>query len=471
MTPESQILPRFEDRAAAQLRKRQLPLIIGKATDSREARRREAFAPYDLPGLREAAEGIRAHTVANLDTYLERFATRAEARGTKVFFAATAREATDYVRDVAARHSVQNVVKGKSMAAEEIGLNHALEADGLSVVETDLGEYIVQLANEPPSHITAPAVHKTRDEIARLFSARHGRSLPDNPEVLTAFARDALRGTFLRADMGISGVNFAIAETGSFMLVTNEGNGRMVTSLPRLHVAIMGMERIVPSHRELALLLPMLVASAGGRPVTTYFSFINGPRLLQEPDGPDEVHVVVVDNGRSNILATEFQSVLHCIRCGACQNVCPVYRQVGGHGYGSVYGGPIGAVLTPLLVGFEKAGDLPHASSLCGACTEVCPVRIPLHEHLLALRREVAKAERPATEIVAFRAWSAAWRKPWRYRMSIRFSRLGQRLFVRRGRIRRAPFLLSRWTRGRDLPPVARRTFQERWRAGRKDEG
>src|SRR5580765_7725625 len=220
----------------------------------------------------------------------------------------------------------------------------------------------------------------------------------------------------MNADVGVCGVNFAVADSGSFALVTNEGNGRLVTSMPKVLIAIMGMERIVPSFRELGLLLPMLVASASGRAVTTYFSFVNGPRLPSEVDGPDEVHVVVLDNGRSDILATEFRSVLHCIRCGACQNVCPVYRQVGGHGYGSVYGGPIGAVLTPLLVGFEKAGDLPFASSLCAACTEVCPVKIPLHEQLIALRREVVKARQPVVERAAFRGWSMAWSTARRYR-------------------------------------------------------
>jgi L-lactate dehydrogenase complex protein LldF len=463
VTPETEVYRRFEDRAARQLRKTQLPLIIGKATDSRESRRRQAFEGLDLPALRTAAEAVRAHTLANLPTYLDRFAERAEVRGTNVFFAATAEEAVDHVRKLVADRGARLVVKGKSMAAEEIGLNHALEGDGVDVVETDLGEHIVQLAHEPPSHITAPAVHKTRAEIASLLSASYGRQLPPEPEVLTEFARQALRQKFLDAQVGISGVNFAVAETGSLALVTNEGNGRMVTSLPPVHVAIMGMERIVPTFRELELLLPMLVASASGRPVTAYFSYLNGPRLPGEIDGPDEVHVVVLDNGRSRILGGEFRSILHCIRCGACQNVCPVYRQVGGHGYGSVYGGPIGAVLTPLLVGFERAGDLPHASSLCGACAEVCPVGIPLHEHLLGLRREVAKAQRPLLEATGFRLWSLAWRRAGRYRLFARLSRLGQRLFSRQGQIRRAPFPLSRWTGGRDLPPVAGRTFRERW--------
>jgi L-lactate dehydrogenase complex protein LldF len=463
MTPEAELRPRFADRATNQLRKRELPLIIGRATDSRETRRRQAFAGLDLPALRAAAEAVRAHTLANLPEYLDRFAERAEARGTKVFFAATGEEAVDHVRKLIADRGARLVVKGKSMAAEEIGLNHALEADGVQVVETDLGEHIVQVAKEPPSHITAPAVHKTRGEIARLLSEHYGEELPPEPEVLTEFARQALRPAFLEAGVGISGVNFAVAETGSLSLVTNEGNGRMVTTLPPVHVAIMGMERIVPSFRELELLLPMLVASASGRAVTTYFSFLGGPRRPGEVDGPDEVHVVVLDNGRTRILGGEFRSILQCIRCGACQNVCPVYRQVGGHGYGSVYGGPIGAVLTPLLVGFEKAGDLPHASSLCGACTEVCPVGIPLHEHLLGLRREVAEARRPGVEAAGFRAWSTAWRSAGRYRSFVWISRIGQRLFTRRGRIRRAPFPLSKWTGGRDLPPLAARTFRERW--------
>ena len=463
MTPEAEVRRRFKDRATHQLKKKQLPIIIGRATDSRELRRRAAFESLDGPALRAAAEAVRAHTLANLATYLEQFADAAEAKGTKVFFAGTGEEAVDYVRKVVADRGARLVAKGKSMAAEEIGLNHALEADGVEVVETDLGEHIVQVAQEPPSHITAPAVHKTRAEIAEVMSAHHGTQLPADPEALTEFARQALRPAFLDAQVGISGVNFAVAESGSFNLVTNEGNGRMVTSLPPVHIAIMGMERIVPSFRELGLLLPMLVASASGRSVTTYFSFINGPRLPGEVDGPDEVHVVVLDNGRSRILGGEFSSILHCIRCGACQNVCPVYRQVGGHGYGSVYGGPIGAVLTPLLVGFERAGDLPHASSLCGACTEVCPVGIPLHEHLLGLRREVAKERGLAAERAAFRTWAAAWRTPRRFGLFVRASRLGQRVFVRGGRIRKAPPPLAGWTRGRDLPVVARKTFRERW--------
>jgi len=253
--------------------------------------------------------------------------------------------------------------------------------------------------------------------------------------------------------------------------VTNEGNGRMCSTLPKVHIALMGMERIVPSFRELAVMLPLLTGSATGQRATAYLNVVGGPRGEDDVDGPEEVHVVVLDNGRSKLLGTEYRSILHCIRCGACQNVCPVYRQVGGHGYGTVYGGPIGAVLTPLLDGFERAGDLPVASSLCAACTDVCPVRIPLHEHLLSLRRDVARERAGAAERSAFRTWSEAWRRPWSYRLAARLGRLGQVAFARGGRIRRAPFPLSRWTSGRDLPPIASRTFRERWKRSRRGAG
>jgi L-lactate dehydrogenase complex protein LldF len=274
-----------------------------------------------------------------------------------------------------------------------------------------------------------------------------------------------LRERFLAAGAGITGANFGVAETGAVVLVTNEGNGRMCSTLPPVHIALMGMERVVPSMRELSVLLPLLTGSGTGQRVSTYVSLLGGPRRPDELEGPEEMHVVVVDNGRSAILPTEFRSALHCIRCGACQNVCPVFRQVGGHAYGGTYGGPIGAVLTPLLAGFERAGDLPHASSLCAACTEVCPVRIPLHDHLLALRREVARDRASRGERLAFRLWAAAWRTPGRFRWFARVSRVLQAPLTLGGRrVRRAPFPLSRWTRGRDLPAVARRTFRERWR-------
>jgi L-lactate dehydrogenase complex protein LldF len=432
--------------------------------DHRAVQRARAFAGTDEGAMRAAGEAIRVHTIAGLDRYLERFAAAAEARGTNVFFAATAAEAVDYVRRVIGDHGAKLVAKSKSMVSEEIGLNPALEADGIEVVETDLGEYIVQLAHEPPSHITTPAIHMTRGQIRDLLNRVHGTDLPDDPTALTRFARDALRETFLAADVGISGVNFAVSDTGSLVIVTNEGNGRMCTSLPRVHIALMGMERIVPSFRELSLMLPLLTASATGQRVTTYFTFVNGPRLPEEPDGPDEVHVVVIDNGRSAILGSRYRSVLNCIRCGACYGACPVFRQVGGHAYGGVYGGPIGAVLTPLMDGLEVAGDLPHASSLCIACTAACPVNIPLHEHLIDLRRDVAHGRATRKERLAFAWWGLLWSGSRGYRWSVRLARLGQRPLARGRRIRRAPFPLSLWTQARDLPAVARTTFHERRR-------
>ena len=454
----------FEERAHLQLQVPGLATAIGRAMDTILGNRALAFAGADLEAMREAGEAIRTHTVASLPAYLERFAETARANGTNVFFAETGSEAVEYVRGVLRAHEARLVVKGKSMAAEEIGLNHALEADGTEVVETDLGEYIVQVAHEPPSHIIVPAVHKTRGQIRDLFNRVHGTDLPDEPERITKFARQHLRERFLAADVGITGVNFAIAEAGSFVIVTNEGNGRMCSSLPHVHIAIMGMERIVPSYRELAVLMPLLTGSATGQRVTTYMNFVHGPRRPQDPDGPEEVHVVVLDNGRSSILEGEFRSILHCIRCGACQNVCPVYRQVGGHAYGAVYGGPIGAVLTPLLSGLERFGDLPNASSLCAACTDVCPVRIPLHDHLLELRRAVVLERAGVAERETFGLWSRAWSRAAGYRLFARLARVGQWPLARAHRIRRGPLWLSRWTRDRDLPAVAARTFRERRR-------
>ncbi|MGQ0669055.1 MAG: LutB/LldF family L-lactate oxidation iron-sulfur protein [Actinomycetota bacterium] len=461
---EAELSGTFEERAHRLLLQPTVARNIGTAMDMILGIRAGVFEGVDVEAMRAAGEAIRAHTVANLADYLDRWAENAEGRGTKVFFADTGAQAVEYVSRVLRDRGARLVVKGKSMAAEEIGLNHALERAGMEVVETDLGEYIVQIGHEPPSHIIVPAIHHSRGEIRDLFKRVHGADLPDEPERITRFAREHLRSKFLAADAGITGVNFAIAETGSITVVTNEGNGRMCSSMPRVHIALMGMERILPSFRELAVMLPLLTGSATGQRVSTYFNVVSGPRRPEDPDGPEQLHVVVIDNGRSAILPTEFRSILHCIRCGACQNVCPVFRHVGGHAYGSVYGGPIGAVLTPLLRGFERAGDLPHASSLCGACSEICPVRIPLHEHLLALRRDVARERAPVSERLAFRWWSRLWATAPRYRLFARGSRLAQRPFARAGRIRRAPFPFSRWTRGRDLPAVARETFRERWK-------
>jgi L-lactate dehydrogenase complex protein LldF len=320
-------------------------------------------------------------------------------------------------------------------------------------VETDLGEYVVQLMGDRPSHIIAPIIHRTIGEVRELFETRSGRVLGNDPEALTAYAREALREKFLAADAGITGVNFGVAETGTLVLLTNEGNGRLATSLPRIHVALMGVERLVPRLGDLAALVPLLAGAGTGQLVTTYVSLLQGPRAPGEPDGPEEVHLVLVDNGRGALVGSAYEDVLRCIRCGACQNVCPVYRQVGGHAYGWVYGGPIGAVLTPLFQGQAAGGELPHASSLCGACDDTCPVGIPLHDLLGRLRRDrTAQGHTPRAERLGFRLWARAWSNPTLYRASVRASRLGLRLLGPRARRLPLP-VLTRWTQGRDLPP------------------
>ncbi len=454
----------FRERARTLLATPGLGSAIGHAMDVRAETRQHAFGDADFEALRQTARAIRAHTIASLPEYLERFADAAEASGARVFFASTAGEAVAHIGRIVREHGGRLVVKSKSMVTEEIELTAALERDGAEVVETDLGEHIVQIAQERPSHITVPAVHKTRAQVRELFERVYGARLSDDPAQITRFARDVLRDRFLNADVGITGVNFGVASTGSLVIVTNEGNGRMCTSLPPVHIAVMGMERLVPTFRELSVLLPLLTASATGQRITSYVNVVNGPRRTDEPDGPEELHIVVVDNGRSALLPTEYRPVLNCIRCGACQNVCPVFRHVGGHAYGSVYGGPIGAVLTPLMEGFTRAGDLPHASTLCAACSDACPVGIPLHDLLIGLRRDAAAERASRAERVGFALWGRVWGSAPGYRASVRLARAGQRLFARGGRLGRAPFPLSRWTAGRDLPALAKRPFRDTWR-------
>src|SRR5690349_8974385 len=329
--------------------------------------------------------------IDDLDGHVARFTAALEGRGGTVFFAKTAEEASAYVAEVCKRKGAKLAAKSKSMASEEIGLNAALEAVGVKPVETDLGEYILQLAGEHPVHIVAPAIEKTKEEVAELISRVEGRPVEPELGALTQAARRQLRQAFMDADVGITGANFAVAETGTVVLVTNEGNGRLVSSLPRVHVAIMGMERLVADLADLAVLLRLLGRSGTGQRLTTYTTLLTGPRREGEVDGPEELHVVILDNGRSNLLGGRYEEMLACIRCGACLNVCPVYRKAGGAAYGPVYSGPMGAVLLPLLVGLDRAPTLPHASSLCGACTEACPVKIPLHELLLELRRDLVE--------------------------------------------------------------------------------
>lgn len=461
----------FYERVDDALKNKQLHTALNVSTTRFTASRNRAIdsLPEASP-LRDHARRIRAHTLAHLDRYLAQFAGAVEKLGGHVYWAETDEDATRYVSDLAQARGVKKVVKSKSMVTEELELNHALEAIGVQVVETDLGEYIIQLANEKPSHIIAPVIHKTRQDVAELFRKKLQATDEDVSDVphMTALARRLLRHDFLEADMGITGVNFAVAETGSMCLVMNEGNGRLCTTTPRIHVAMMGMERIVPTVEDLGVMLQILARSATGQKLSVYTNIISGPRRSQEPDGPDEFHVVIVDNGRSKLLGSELAEILYCIRCGACLNVCPVYQQIGGHAYGSVYPGPVGSVVTPGLYGIDPWSELPHASSLCGACREVCPVRINIPRMLLKLREQGTEAGKsPAWLKLGLRLYQFAGLRPGLYRLGGRLSGWGTRLIGRKGWIKRLPGPLAGWTNHRDFPVFAEKSFSQRWREER----
>lgn len=427
--------------------------------------------------IRDHARAIRAHTITRLDYYLAQFEEAVRTRGGHVHWAATASDAVSIVADIARHYGAKMAVKSKSMVSEEIELNAALAAAGVEVLETDLGEFVVQIDGDHPSHIVAPIIHKSRRDIARLFQEKLQASDADVADVpqMTAFARRLLREGFLKADMGISGGNFGVAETGSLCICTNEGNGRLTTTLPRVHVALMGIERIVPTLADLGIMLQVLGRSATGQKLTVYSNIITGPRRQgaetegDESDGPDHLHIVLVDNGRSRLLGTDLAEVLYCIRCGACLNTCPVYQEVGGHAYGSVYPGPVGAVLTPGLRGLAKWHDLPHASSLCGACREICPVRIDIPRMLLTLRDQ-------ATERGYSPAWitSGLWFfrqlavRPALFRRAQALASFATRRIAKNGWIERMPGHFGRWTRTRDFPAFAPATFMTQWERRRR---
>ena len=427
------------------------------------------------PELRFKAHDIRMKAIENLDVILEAFADNVRKNGGHVFFAKDAQEAVDYCLKVAAEHSVQRVVKGKSMVTEEIGLNDRLIAAGIDVAETDLGEYIIQLAGEHPSHIIAPAIHKTRNEIGALFSEKLDIPFITDPPKLTQAARKALREKFLAADMGTSGCNLACAETGHIAVLSNEGNIRMSTTMPRVHMAFMGMERIVARLEDHDVLIRLLCRAAAAQNMSTYVSYIGGPRYAGQTDGPEEFHVVVLDNGRTRMLADEdFREMLCCIRCAACLNVCPVYGKIGGHSYGFAYSGPVGAVVTPLLVGINRAKDLCLGETLCGACQDQCPVNIDIPRMLLALRAKLAEGDsgwgvKPVDrqEALMFSIWSWLLRHRPVYDLVIKLAGLGQKLLPqKRGMLRRLPPPMHGWTRSRDIRPIAAESFIQRWRKG-----
>ena len=440
--------------------------------------RLEAIA--QVPGfeqLRQRARELKREVMNHLDYYLAQFADNVELQGGKVHWARTGKEACDIVKEIVKAAGAKEVVKGKSMVGEEIELNHALEAAGIEAIESDLGEMIVQLSGERPAHIVAPAMHKTRHDVSDLFSEKLHSEKTEDPEQLTAIARRVLRAKFAKAGVGMSGANFAVAETGSVVTIENEGNIRLSTTAPRVHIALIGIEKIIPRFDDLGVFLRLLGRSATGQKLTSYTSILTGPRRPGE-DGPDEMHVVLIDNGRTGALADEkMREALYCIRCGACLNTCPVYRKIGGHSYGWVYSGPIGALITPQFVGLNQARELPFASSLCGACREVCPVKINIPDLLLHLRGK-AQERVPATphmgeavsEGKGMRMWAWAMKHPWVYSLGGAAVRFGTRCLPSAGEsggrkwLSRLPFFpFSNWTRGRDFPVPDPVPFRKRW--------
>ena len=461
----------FVEHAAAAQHDASLQAALGRLNrDARASRLQVRDRLPEFAALSDAAVEIKTHSLARLDHYLEEFERNVTALGGTVHWCRDGEEACEAVLGICRARGATAVAKGKSMVSEEIALNDHLARHGIDAIETDLGEYILQLRGETPSHIVMPAIHLTRDGIADTFRDHHdtldsSRPLGEARE-LTDEARRTLRGAFLGAEIGITGANFLIAETGTAVIVTNEGNGDLVQSLPPVHVVVTGIEKVIPTAADAFTLLRILARSATGQEFTSYTTFATGPRRTGDADGPEEFHVVLLDNGRADLLAGEFREALRCIRCGACQSVCPVYRSVGGHAYGWVYGGPIGAVLTPALIGHDQARDLPEASSFCGACEEVCPVRIPLPNLLRRWReRSHRSGLSPARSRAALAMWGWLAGRPVLYRWAMRcaIGALGA-MAGRRGRFRRLP-LAGGWTGTRDLPAPEGGTFIDRWRA------
>ncbi len=461
----------FQDNARAALADGTLRGALGRATSLFAERRATALEGLgDWEELRERGRAIKEEALSDLDRQLETFVARAEERGTQVHWARDAREACAVVGELVAAAGARRLVKSKSMTTEEIGLNEALETDGTLPIETDLGEWIIQLAGETPSHIIVPAIHKTKRAIADLFVEKLAIEPSDDVDVLAGAARRVLREHFSKADLGISGVNFGIAETGSILVLENEGNARMTTSLPRVHVAVMGIEKVLPRFGDLEPFLRLLPRSGTGQHLTSYQSILTGPKRAADEEGPDELHIVLLDNGRSAMLRERVtRQSLACIRCGACLNVCPVYKAIGGHAYGSVYPGPIGAVITPQLQGLSRAAQLPFASSLCGACRDVCPVKIDIPELLLELRKRVAEGRGPiqgptpvsTAKRLGFASWGFVLSRPRVYRLLARLARCVPWSMLDSKPVARLVPPLAAWTRDRRLRPLARVSFRD----------
>lgn len=454
----------FKHRAAEAAVDAHVAAVFDKSARGKDDLRKMILPELGDPlAVRTLAERIKRHTLQNLDQYLTQFVEQVRGHGGHVHFAADGEQANAIIAAIAKQANAGLIVKSKSMVSEEIELNHALEAAGLEVLETDLGEYILQLAGEKPSHIVTPMAHKTREEVGRLFVEKLGIEYTSDPTALTKAARRVLREKFRAADMGIIGANFAVAESGTVVIVTNEGNGRMCSSRPRVLVCLMGMEKLIPARRHLPIFLKLLGKSATGQRITCYTSLISGPKRPGDFDGPEEFHLVVLDNGRSHILESEYRDALRCIRCGACLNACPVYRKIGGHAYDATYPGPIGSVITPLLVSLEQYKDLPSACSLCGACLEACPVKIDLPTQLIHLRNDVIhKGKAPLSWKLGFKGWRLGMSSTFLYRMGAMMGRWFMRIGSRDGWKHKMPSTGGIWTRYRDLP-VMPEPFHKRW--------
>jgi L-lactate dehydrogenase complex protein LldF len=463
--------PRFKENAKAALADPELQNALKFVEVNFIARRREvADRLPEFDALRDAARDIKNHTLAHLDLYLEAYEQKVTAAGGHVHHAVTADDAKAIVLDICKRLGARTVTKGKSMIGEEIAINDHLEANGITPVETDLGEYIIQLRHELPSHIIAPAVHLTKAQIEADFRRAHTHLPADRnltePTTLLAEARAVLREKFLAADVGITGANFLVAETGTSIIVTNEGNGDLTQTLPKAHIVLASIEKLVPTLEDMSQLMRVLARSATGQEMSVYTTLSTGPRRPDDPDGPGEYHVVILDNGRSSMLGGDFADMLRCIRCGACMNHCPVYHAVGGHAYGWVYPGPMGAVLTPSLIGVDKAGSLPNASTFCGRCEEICPVRIPLPRMMRSWReREFERHLSPATARAGLGVWAFFVRRPRLYGLATGlFARALALIGRRRGRFGWLP-LATGWTRHREFPAPQGATFQSQWKA------
>lgn len=458
----------YKTRVKDALDNKHLKIALERSTGRMAGQRMAAMSAVDAPRLRNQVRQMKEYVLRNLPDLLEQLETNVTANGGRVHWAKEAVDVQRIIVEIARKANVQKVVKAKSMATEEVHLNQALQAAGMKVVETDLGEYIIQLAGEPPSHIIAPVIHRRVEDISDIFQRELDMPPTLDPQVICGVARGVLRKEFLSADMGISGCNFAIAETGTCCIVTNEGNGRMTSTLPRVYVVVMGIEKLVPTIEDAFLQYQALCRSSTGQQCSVYLSMTSGPRKPGDVDGPEEFHLVLLDNGRVDMLAKGYGEALCCIRCGACLNVCPVYREIGGHAYGSTYSGPIGAVISPTIhMEVTDVDKLPYASSLCGACRDACPVKIDLPRMLLELRRDVVEAGGAAMfDRAGMQAFSRMMQSRASYESAGKLGSLGSNLLagLSGGAIKSMPGPLAGWTKNRDFPPLAKRSFREQWR-------